>query len=103
MYGGHQFSPIDIHTSDSTNGKGKLFYSQVLRMLGEAGGRLVMPQKSAISRSNGIIEGDTLRTFEQMGLFGDDTMYDIEFSSSQDTFCIVQYRQDGTPVAYVPG
>ena len=103
MYGGHQFSPIDIHTSDSTNGKGKLFYSQVLRMLGEAGGRLVMPQKSAISRSNGIIEGNTLRTFEQMGLFADDTMYDIEFSSSQDTFCIVQYRQDGTPIAYVPG
>jgi hypothetical protein len=103
MYGGHQFSPVDIHTSDSTNGKGKLFYSQVLRMLGEAGGRLVMLQKSAISRSNGIIEGDTLRTFEQMGLFADDTMYDIEFSSSQDTFCIVQYRQDGTPIAYVPG
>ena len=103
MYGGHQFSPIDIHTSDSTNGKGKLFYSQVLKMLGEAGGRLVMPQKSAISRSNGIIEGDVLRTFEQMGLFADDTMYDIEFSSSQDTFCIVQYRQDGTPIAYVPG
>lgn len=64
MYNGHQFSPVDIHTSDSTNGKGRLFYSTVVRMLGDAAGRLVMPQKSAISRSNGIIEGDDLRTFE---------------------------------------
>lgn len=103
MYNGHQFSPVDIHTSDSTNGKGRLFYSTVIRMLGDAAGRRVMPQKSAISRSNGIIEGNDLRTFEQMGLLRDDNLYEIEYSSSQDTFCIVQYKKDGTPVAYVPG
>jgi hypothetical protein len=103
MYNGHQFSPVDIHTSDSTNGKGRLFYSTVVRMLGDAAGRRVMPQKSAISRSNGIIEGNDLRTFEQMGLLRDDNLYEIEYSSSQDTFCIVQYKKDGTPVAYIPG
>lgn len=103
IYNGHQFSPVDIHTSDSTNGKGRLFYSTVVRMLGDAAGRRVMPQKSAISRSNGIIEGNDLRTFEQMGLLRDDNLYEIEYSSSQDTFCIVQYKKDGTPVAYVPG
>lgn len=38
-----------------------------------------------------------------MGLLRDDNLYEIEYSSSQDTFCIVQYKKDGTPVAYVPG
>ena len=103
IYNGHQFSPVDIHTSDSTNGKGRAFYASVTRMLSQAGDRRVTPQKSSMHRSNGIIEGDTLRTFEQMGLLTDDNMYQVEFSSSQDTFCIVQYKSDGTPVAYIPG
>lgn len=103
IYNGHQFSPVDIHTSDGVNGKGRAFYHSVIRMLQDAGSRKVSPQKSSMHRSNGIIEGDVLRTFEQMGLLSDDNMYQIEFSSLQDTFCIVQYKSDGTPIAYVPG
>lgn len=43
VYGGHQFTPVDIHTADDVSGKGKAWYKSVLRMLDEAAGRFVMP------------------------------------------------------------
>lgn len=108
IYNGHQFTPIDIHTSDDTNGKGRAFYRNVINMLRNSNGRAVMPQKSAISRSNGIIDDSpVLQTLEQLGLFSENNMYSIEYSSSQDTFCIVQYQKDANgqdiPIAYIPG
>lgn len=108
MYGGHQFSPVDIHTADDISGKGKAWYKSVLSMLNAAAGRFVMPQKAAIRRSNGIIgDAPSLQTFEQMGFLDDDNMYSIEYSSSQDTFCVVKYEKGefGQPVAkaYIPG
>lgn len=108
MYGGHQFTPIDIHTSEDSSGKGNRWFSNVTRMIREANGRLVVPAKGAIQRTNGIIENaQSLMTFEQMGLLNDDNLYAIEYSASQDTFCIIEYQKgeygETVPVAYVPG
>lgn len=108
MYNGHQYTPIDIHTSNEADGRGKTFYRSVMQMLQNANGRRVTPQKSAMRRSNGIIEDkDNMQTFEQAGFLTNDNMYSIEYSPSQDTFCIVKYIKNefgqDIPIAYIPG
>ena len=108
MYGGHQFSPIDVHTSEDASGKGNRWFSNVIRMIREGNGKAVIPAKSAIHRTNGIIENaQSLMTFEQMGLLNSENMYAIEYSSSQDTFCLIEYQKgefgEPVPVAYIPG
>lgn len=64
MYGGHQFTPVDVHTSEDASGAGRAWFSNVVRMITGGNGKFVVPTKGSIHRTNGIIENaNSLMTF----------------------------------------
>lgn len=64
MYGGHQFTPVDVHTSEDASGAGRVWFSNVVRMITGGNGKFVVPTKGSIHRTNGIIENaNSLMTF----------------------------------------